>query len=246
MLNSRRIDLLHWLVQEKYSKLVANCKARNVSFVCVGSVRDQEYQSYIYEQGRSRKGKIVTNAKYTTFHRDDIGLAFDLCPLVNGKLNWDAKREYKIIQEEARKLGLSCGIDWVSFPEDAHFQLDGGLSSKDILEGKRPSWFYDKPKSNQSPYDKLKEVKIIGESFDWQSACENNQQIKGEYVKALFTNLYKHKTKKWQFSNTDVLEYFVMNNIITDRNLWKDIITNNKFAEGKNVKIVIDRISKLI
>lgn len=248
MLNSRDITLTHWYFQKKYAELVENCAKRGVKFLTIGTVRDQEYQSYIYEQGRSRKGNIVTNAKYTSFHRNDVGLAADLVPIINGKIDWNAQGVYNIIHEEARKLGFTVGADWKSFPENAHIQLDEGLSSKDILAGKRPSWFYNKPiENNVNAFDILKNKSIICRvGFDWEKLCNENQFIKGDFCKALFINFYKYKTKKWQFSFTEVLDYFVEQKLISDVNYWADRCLNGGNCEGSNVKIVIERMAKIV
>lgn len=169
MLNSRKTELLNWKVQELLAQLEKNCAKRGVTFKIIGTVRDQEYQTYIYQQGRTRPGNIVTNAKFTSFHRDDVGLAFDLCPWVNSKLDWNAQKEYSIIQEEARKLGFTCGADWKSFPENAHFQLDGGLTSSQILAGKRPSWFVKPQLKKETPMEQVKDQipAWAKEAYDW-------------------------------------------------------------------------------
>lgn len=248
MLNSRDITLTHWYFQKKYTELVENCAKRNVKFLTVGTVRDQEYQSYIYEQGRSRNGNIVTNAKYTSFHRNDVGLAADLVPIINGKIDWNAQSAYDIIHEEARKLGFTVGADWKSFPENAHIQLDEGLSSKDILAGKRPSWFYNKPvENNVNAFDILKNKSIICRiGFDWEKLCNENQFIQGEYCKALIVNFYKYKTKKWSFTFGEAVQYLVDNKISSDGEYWMTYTLPNQKCSGSNVKILIERMAKMV
>ena len=145
MLNSRDLKYLHWKVKEKYDQLVKEAEKYGIKFVCVSTARDDEYQLYLYSQGRSRKGNIVTNVKVPTFHNVKHCLAFDIVPLINGKIDWNAKREYEILAKIGKSIGLTCGHYWTSFPDSPHFQLDDGLSGSDLLRGKRPSWFYDKP-----------------------------------------------------------------------------------------------------
>ena len=77
---------------------------------------------YLYEQGRTAPGKIVTKAKaWQSLH--NYGLACDLWPKVNNR--WVFQYDYKPVAEIMRKQGFKCGID---FGDNPHFQLDGGLS----------------------------------------------------------------------------------------------------------------------
>lgn len=245
MLNSRDTKLLHWKVQELLSQLIINCKKFGVEFKIIGTVRDQEYQSYIYEQGRSRKGNIVTNAKYTSFHRNDVGLAFDLCPLVHGKLDWNAKKEYAIIIREAKLLGFTAGADWVSFPESAHFQLDGGLKSSDILAGKRPSWFYEKPNTQQqSPLQLLKSKCIISDIDYWDKSLKTQKYIQSQNVKALITNFYRYLSGIDDF--IEAINYLNSKKVITNKNYWLDVCARNQDVESEYVKLIVERMAKLI
>lgn len=98
-----------------------------------------------------------------------------------------------------------------------------------------------------SPYEILQSKSIMSKTgFDWKSSCDKNELIRGDFCKALFTNFYKYKTKKWQFSFTEVLDYFVEQKIISDKSYWVERCITGKKCDGKNVKIVIERMSKLV
>ena len=90
MLNSRDISLLRPDVAVNCRKLIELCKAEGFPVLVTSTVRDDEYQAYLYEQGRTRPGSIVTNGKYPTFHWDQAGLAFDVCKNVKGQEYSDA------------------------------------------------------------------------------------------------------------------------------------------------------------
>ena len=84
MLNSRDIDLLRPDVAANCHLWVERCRAAGLNVLVTNTVRDREYQAYLYEQGRTRPGGIVTNSPVPTFHADTSGLAFDFCKNVKG------------------------------------------------------------------------------------------------------------------------------------------------------------------
>ena len=72
----------------------------------VEGYRSQKRQTWLYSQGRTRPGLIVTWKKSPTWH--GAGLAADLCPVRDGKLWFSAPKEYWIkMQKIAIKYGLS-------------------------------------------------------------------------------------------------------------------------------------------
>lgn len=139
MINSRDITALHPRLQSLCRKLIEACKIRGIDLIVTSTLRDAEYQASIYEQGRTKSGPIVTNAKYIGPH--GFGLAFDVVPVVNGKAVWGNNTLWKIIGEEGKRLGLEWGGDWKSIVDKPHFQLTEGLSGADLRTGKRPSWW---------------------------------------------------------------------------------------------------------
>lgn len=83
MINSRKINDLQPYVASLCNKLIEECKKRGIDLLITSTLRDQEYQSYLYSQGRKRPGAKVTNSKYIGAH--GYGLAFDVLPLEGGK-----------------------------------------------------------------------------------------------------------------------------------------------------------------
>ena len=79
MLNSRDIDLLRPDVAENCRRWMARCRDAGLAVLVTNTVRDEEYQAWLYAQGRTRPGGIVTNGKVPTFHSVEAGLAFDFC-----------------------------------------------------------------------------------------------------------------------------------------------------------------------
>lgn len=139
MINSCKIEDLHPVVQELCRKHIAACAARGVTIQVTNTLRDAEYQAYLYSLGRTKPGNIVTNMKLVGPHA--FGLAYDVVPVVDGKAQWNDNRLWAITGEEGKKLGLTWGGDWKSIIDKPHFEYTVGLTAADLRAGKRPSWW---------------------------------------------------------------------------------------------------------
>lgn len=139
MLNSRDISLLRPDVESNCRRWLERCKAAGLNVLITNTVRDKEYQEYLYAQGRTRPGSIVTNGRTPTFHADTAGLAFDFCKNVKGH-EYDDTEFFRKAAAIAKEMGFSWGGDWKSFPDMPHIQWDnqGAWTSSMILAGKLP------------------------------------------------------------------------------------------------------------
>ena len=121
MVNSRDLNLLRSDVRQNVEKFLAECKAQGLKVLVTQTVRDDEYQAHLYEQGRTRPGSIVTNSSRTTFH--GAGLAFDICQNIKGQ-EYSDLAFFQNCAAIAKHMGFSWGGDWKSFPDRPHFQWD--------------------------------------------------------------------------------------------------------------------------
>lgn len=139
MLDSRDISLLRDDVEANCRKWLEMCKEAGLNVLITNTVRDKEYQEYLYAQGRTRPGSIVTNGKTPTFHSDKVGCAFDFCKNVKGH-EYDDNAFFAKAAALAKGLGFSWGGDWKSFPDKPHIQWDNGgeWTSSMILSGNHP------------------------------------------------------------------------------------------------------------
>lgn len=100
---SREIKHLHPDVQVLHNKWYDRCRRdvellkRGVTVLVTCTYRDEEEQARLYEQGRTKPGAIVTNAKPgQSKHNNKLpdgtpaALAFDFVPLLHGKPMWSA------------------------------------------------------------------------------------------------------------------------------------------------------------
>lgn len=139
LIDSRKIEDLHPKVQEICRMHIEACRKRGVNIIVTSTLRDAEYQAYLYSLGRTRPGNRVTNMKEIGPH--GFGLAYDVVPIVNKKAVWNNNRLWAIIGEEGKKLGLTWGGDWKSIVDKPHFEYTDGLKAADLRSGKRPSWW---------------------------------------------------------------------------------------------------------
>ena len=136
MINSRDIKELNPKVARLCEAFVAACLVQGIEVKIISTYRDGDYQNSLYAQGRTLPGKKVTNAKSgQSWH--NFRCAFDFCPSVNGKLQWNDIATFKRCGEIAESVGLEWAGRWKSFQEMAHCQFTGGLTLADLRSGKK-------------------------------------------------------------------------------------------------------------
>ena len=135
MINSRDITELLPPVRRRAEQFLRFCKASGIDVIITSTYRDAESQAALYAKGRSAPGQRVTNAKPgESFH--NYRVAFDFCPIVNGKAQWNDTALFTRCGEIAEQCGLEWAGRWQSFKELAHCQYTGGLSLKEFQAGK--------------------------------------------------------------------------------------------------------------
>jgi peptidoglycan L-alanyl-D-glutamate endopeptidase CwlK len=141
MINSRKISDLHPYVQKLCQKHIDACAKYGVRVTVTSTLRDQEYQTSLYAQGRTKPGSVVTQVKLIGAH--GFGLAYDLAPLSKdgNTILWNDNAKWAIIGNEGKKLGLKWGGDWKTIVDKPHFEMTDGLTYADLRVGKRPSWW---------------------------------------------------------------------------------------------------------
>lgn len=96
----------------------------------ISGLRSWQQQSALYAQGRTKPGRIVTNARPgSSWH--NYGLAIDLGLFAGGKyLDEAAPSRADKIYRELGAVAVSMGIEWAgnwkSFTEGPHFQWTAG------------------------------------------------------------------------------------------------------------------------
>lgn len=151
MINSRDISLLRPDVRANVEALIAECKKHGLKILITNTVRDNEYQAYLYAQGRTRPGGIVTNSKTTTFH--GAGLAVDFCQNIKG-------REYEAdfmlnVATIAKAMGFTWGGDWKSIVDKPHLQWDNHGKATHKNAPTMPLYKFEEDDMTQADFDKM-------------------------------------------------------------------------------------------
>lgn len=114
----RDINELTTRAQKACRMFLAECKAQGLNVLITETYRSQERQNYLYEQGRTTKGNIVTWTKYS---RHTSRRAWDICQNVKGQ-EYSNTTFFRRCGEIARSMGIIWGGDW-STPDMPHFEV---------------------------------------------------------------------------------------------------------------------------
>lgn len=128
-MSSRKLTDLHPLMQPIVTRLLANARAAGIDLLVTCTYRSNAEQAALYAIGRTKPGRIVTNAKpgssyhNTTKDGKPAALAVDVVPLRGGKPVWSASDPvWKKVGEMGEKVGLEWAGRWARFREFPHFQ----------------------------------------------------------------------------------------------------------------------------
>ena len=118
MLNSRDIDRLRPDVAANCRAWLELCRAAGLLVLVTGTVRDEEYQQYCFENGTAA-------TPVPSFHGEQAGLAFDFCQNIKGQEYSDASF-FQRAGELGERVGFEWGGRWQSFPDRPHLQWSAG------------------------------------------------------------------------------------------------------------------------
>lgn len=126
-------------VQPLARALVHMAAKAGITIKIISGLRTYEEQDALYAIGRTKPGKIVTNAK-AGFSNHNFGLAFDI-GIFNGSSYIDESPDYKKVGAMGVSLGFTWGGNWLSIQDEPHFELRpawaANLSENDMLAGLR-------------------------------------------------------------------------------------------------------------
>ena len=122
--SDERIAKLHPSIREDAATLINTVQEKiGVKLRVTQGFRSFAEQNDLYEQGRSKPGKIVTNAKGgESYH--NYGLALDVCEIRGREAIWDC--DWKKIAPIAKGLGWEWGGDWQHAFDDHHIVWRNG------------------------------------------------------------------------------------------------------------------------
>ncbi|KAB2328012.1 M15 family metallopeptidase [Cytobacillus depressus] len=137
-----KLSGVHTTIADKGRQLIKKVHSEGIFIIITQGLRTIAEQNNLYEQGRTKPGKVVTNAR-GGYSYHNFGLAFDfcVCDIVSGKLipNWSVDNRWKRVGELGKALGLEWGGNWTSFRDYPHFQETFGLSLAQLRNGVKPA-----------------------------------------------------------------------------------------------------------
>lgn len=135
-------------VQPYARALVVAAAKQGIRIVITSGSRTYAEQDALFEQGRTKPGKIVTKARGGQSNHN-FGIAFDVTIFQGSEPVWESPL-YKVVGSIGRSLGLSWGGDWTSISDEPHFEL-------------KPSWA--KTLGESAMLTQLRARKDRGEAF---------------------------------------------------------------------------------
>lgn len=114
------IASLNPIVQPLARSLVALAGEHGVQIKVISGSRTFAEQDELYAQGRTKPGKVVTNAR-GGWSNHNFGLAFDIGVWEESGYQPESK-SYKIVGNLGKAIGLDWGGDWAKLIDEPHFE----------------------------------------------------------------------------------------------------------------------------
>ena len=118
-------------VRKKAEKFLAKAKKKGIHLRIVSAYRGCKEQNQLYAQGRTKPGKVVTNARCgQSVH--NFKMAFDVVEMKDGKPDWNTPN-WNLIGQLGEAAGLKWGGRWKSFKDKPHFYDTGGKTVAELM-----------------------------------------------------------------------------------------------------------------
>lgn len=145
---NERLNKIDSRIAERMRNVITIAHSMGIYVIITQGLRTIAEQNALYAQGRTKPGKVVTNAKGGySFH--NFGLAVDFAIVdstgktvywdTNADTNKDGQKDWYQVGKIGKDQGLEWGGDWTSFKDIPHFQYTFGLTTAQLRAGKRPS-----------------------------------------------------------------------------------------------------------
>ncbi|MBM4284748.1 MAG: hypothetical protein FJ128_05810 [Deltaproteobacteria bacterium] len=126
---------LHPAFRQKAQELLQKLAGEGIPFRLFEGFRTPSRQQYLYDQGRTRPGPIVTKARpWQSYHQ--YGVSGDFVLYENGQWSWNDKGPKAAWWDRLHQLGQQVGLEPLSW-EKPHLQLKG-LSTGTLQAGQYP------------------------------------------------------------------------------------------------------------
>lgn len=138
-------------VKEYAVELIKRAYKEGIYVQISSGFRSNAEQTKLYNQGRTTKGNIVTNAKAgQSIHNYGLAIDYFLVSDDGNDALWVVNDKWKRVAAIGKSMGFQWGGDWKSFRDYPHLDMQKGMSLSQLASGKRPSI---PPLSDATPVD---------------------------------------------------------------------------------------------
>ncbi|MGE7600994.1 peptidoglycan-binding protein [Peribacillus sp. NPDC097675] len=129
------------VVKESILEVIKLAYDEKIYVLITSGYRSFAEQNKLFAQGRTDKSKpIVTNARAgESLHNYGLALDYVIVSDDGRRAIWTVNNKWKRVAAIAKSLGFAWGGDFSSFLDYPHLQMTGGLTIKDLQNGKRPN-----------------------------------------------------------------------------------------------------------
>lgn len=177
----RGIEHLHPELQIIAKEFVKRCTASGLNVIITETYRTKEEQDALYAIGRTKVGRVVTNAKYPNSPHC-WGVAFDFCRNVKGREYDDSDGFFAKCGKIGQGLGLTWGGAWKGFVDKPHLELTkylpDGRTKQLVADYGTPENFKSTWGETEMRYNKVEELPAWAK--DAVNAWVKNGVLKGD------------------------------------------------------------------
>lgn len=199
---SRDLSLLAPKFRAAVEAAIADCAAQGFPVKVAEALRSQERQAWLYAQGRTRPGSIVTHASTNLTSWHGYGLAVDVIHETKGWAPGASDREttawFRKVADIFKSHGCSAGMDW-SKADPPHMQWGNMPASPGVTHkaakqsrGNAAVWrdvgaadpdFHD----SESPHVKAPRSLKMGDSGDDVKALQTKLNLRADGLFGVLT-----------------------------------------------------------
>lgn len=112
-------------------EFISKCAEQGIEIAITEGFRSIARQNALYAQGRTKPGRIVTNAKGGQSNHN-YGVAIDVVFVKDGKNTYAG--DWDRIGQIGKSIGFAWGGDWISFRDRPHFEYLAGYRTSDFQQ----------------------------------------------------------------------------------------------------------------
>lgn len=176
---SRDLGLLHPTMRTGIEAVLTDCARENLPLRVFEAWRSPERQQYLYAQGRSRPGNIVTYSRaWESYHQ--YGLAADFAGFLDQGWTWQLPDTTWV---RLKDIGRQHGLETIGFEKshlqfagatigklrDGRFPPDGDTSWEDNLAAAAQGWNGEPPAPPIPDLRSLRPLLASARTLDWAS-----------------------------------------------------------------------------